>query len=66
MLAEGLDHPASKWSDWNWNPQTDKKEDGSKTRGLLTFLQGLTTISNELMTKNPPILARFCYGIQKD
>ncbi|PSB04276.1 hypothetical protein [Merismopedia glauca] len=66
VFAKGLDNPESQWNDWNWNSETDRKENGAKTRGLSTFLQGLSTISNELMTKNPPLIARFCYGIQKE
>jgi hypothetical protein len=66
VVARGLENINSKWEDWNWNSSQDKKDEGSKTRGLFTFLDGLNTISNDLMGKNPPLIARFCYGIQKE
>jgi hypothetical protein len=66
VVAQGLEQPISQWENWNWNARQDRKDDGSKTRGLSGFLLGLNSISDDLMSKNPPIIARFCYGIQKE
>ncbi|NEO99240.1 MAG: hypothetical protein F6K58_11265 [Symploca sp. SIO2E9] len=65
VRAKGLKE-SSWWRDWNWNSTRDELKDGSKTDRLLSFLQGLKSITNNLVAKNPPVIGRFCYAIQKN
>jgi len=50
------------WKEWN---STDQEHEGSKTDNVKEFLLSLQKITTDLMKKNPPLLGRFCYAVQK-
>ena len=64
VVANGLGEQ-DWWQNWNCEDR-DCKNDGSKTHNLEHFLQGLKSLTNDLMENNPIVLARLCYGIQKN
>lgn len=54
------------WGWWNkWNSD-ESSFDGAKTNNLLPFLQGLKSITTELITVNKSSIGRFCYAIKKN
>ncbi|MDJ0716931.1 MAG: hypothetical protein QNJ54_22395 [Prochloraceae cyanobacterium] len=65
IVAKKLQEPEW-WNEWSWTANRDSNLDGSKTHNLSEFLRGLKTITTNLMEKNPPIIGRFCYAIQKN
>ncbi|MDT9340825.1 hypothetical protein VV11_015860 [Trichodesmium erythraeum 21-75] len=64
VVANGLGEQ-DWWQNWNCEDR-DCENDGSKTHNLEHFLQGLKSLTNDLMENNPIVLARLCYGIQKN
>lgn len=56
------------WQEWDWERSKVDNQDGSKTLGLYNFMHGLGYFTSTLMSKegNSPIIARLCYGIQKN
>ncbi len=53
---------AEKW--WSeWSSSNNNSQDW-KTFNLEPFLQGLQVSTNTLMAKSPPVIGRFCYGIE--
>jgi hypothetical protein len=65
IVAKGLQEQPW-WDEWSWREGKDNELDGSKTRNLSNFLSGLKTSTTNLMEENPPVIGRFCYGIQKN
>ncbi len=51
------------WQEWNSN---ESSFDGAKTNNLLTFFQGLKSLTTELLAVNKASIGRFCYAIKKN
>ncbi|MCL2935151.1 MAG: hypothetical protein MGU50_00445 [Trichodesmium sp. MAG_R02] len=64
VIANGLGEE-DWWQNWNCEDR-DCENDGSKTHNLEHFLQGLKSLTTDLMENNPIALARLCYAIQKN
>jgi hypothetical protein len=61
LTATGINTPQV-WADWN-----DRgKKDGAKTQGLSDFLDSLSINTTTVMKEKSPVVARLCYGIQRD
>jgi hypothetical protein len=61
LTATGINTPQI-WADWN-----DRgKKDGGKTQGLSDFLDSLSINTTTVMKEKSPVVARLCYGIQRD
>jgi hypothetical protein len=61
LTATGINTPQS-WANWN----DFGKKDGAKTQGLSDFLDSLSINTTTVMKEKSPVVARLCYGIQRD
>jgi hypothetical protein len=61
LMARSIQAPAV-WKEWD----DGGKKDGSKTQGLNDFLNSLTINTASVMKDKPNVVARLCYGIQRN
>jgi hypothetical protein len=61
LMARSIQAPAV-WKEWD----DGGKKDGSKTQGLNDFLNSLSINTASVMKDKPPVVARLCYGIQRN
>lgn len=61
LTARSLQAPAI-WKEWD----DGGKKDGSKTQGLNDFLNSLSINTTSVMKEKSPMIARLCYGIQRN
>jgi hypothetical protein len=61
LTARSIQAPAV-WKEWD----DGGKKDGSKTQGLNDFLDSLSINTTSVMKEKSPIVARLCYGIQRN
>jgi hypothetical protein len=58
------------WQKWNFDEgqfaNNSSSFDGSTTLNLNLFLQGLKTVTTDLITNNKTVAARLCWAIQRD
>lgn len=59
------------WQTWNFDEgsfdRTGNTEfDGSTTLNLINFMQGLKSVTAELVETNSTVAANLCYGVQRD
>jgi hypothetical protein len=61
ITAKSVQAPAV-WKEWD----DSGKKDGSKTQGLNDFLNSLSINTTSVMKEKSPVVARLCYGIQRN
>ncbi|WP_373543850.1 hypothetical protein [Chamaesiphon sp.] len=61
LTARSIQAPAV-WKEWD----DGGKKDGSKTQGLNDFLNSLSINTTSVMKEKSPVVARLCYGIQRN
>jgi hypothetical protein len=61
LTARSIQAPPA-WKEWD----DDGKKDGSKTQGLNDFLNSLSINTTSVMKEKSPVVARLCYGIQRN
>jgi hypothetical protein len=61
LMARSIQAPAV-WKQWD----DGGKKDGSKTQGLNDFLNSLSINTTSVMKEKSPVVARLCYGIQRN
>ncbi len=61
LTARSIQAPPA-WKEWD----DGGKKDGSKTQGLNDFLNSLSINTTSLMKEKSPVVARLCYGIQRN
>ncbi len=61
LTARSIQAPAV-WKEWD----DGGKKDGSKTQGLNDFLNSLSVNTTSVMKEKSPVVARLCYGIQRN
>lgn len=61
LTARSIQAPAV-WKEWD----DGGKKDGSKTQGLNDFLSSLSINTTSVMKEQSPVVARLCYGIQRN
>ena len=61
LTARSIQAPAV-WKEWD----DGGKKDGSKTQGLNDFLNSLSINTTSVMKEKSPVVARVCYGIQRN
>lgn len=61
LTARSIQAPAV-WREWD----DGGKKDGSKTQGLNDFLNSLSINTTSVMKEKSPVVARLCYGIQRN
>ncbi len=61
LTARSIQAPAV-WKEWD----DSGKKDGSKTQGLNDFLSSLSINTTSVMKEKSPVVARLCYGIQRN
>ena len=61
LTARSIQAPAV-WKEWD----DGGKKDGSKTQGLNDFFNSLSINTTSVMKEKSPVVARLCYGIQRN
>jgi hypothetical protein len=61
LMARSIQAPTV-WKEWD----DGGKKDGSKTQGLNDFLNSLSINTTSVMKEKSPVVARLCYGIQRN
>jgi hypothetical protein len=61
ITSKAVQAPAV-WKEWDDNG----KKNGSKTQGLNDFLNSLSINTTSVMKEKSPVVARLCYGIQRN
>ncbi|MCM1982610.1 hypothetical protein [Lyngbya confervoides] len=54
------------WDSWSWESDRDEATDGSKTRGLISFMKNLKNIAATQAKTQQATLGRFCVGLQQN
>jgi hypothetical protein len=61
LMARSIQAPVA-WKEWD----DGGKKDGSKTQGLNDFLNSLSINTTSVIKEKSPVVARLCYGIQRN